>query len=459
MGLRVTVIGAGYVGLTSAVAFALAGHAVRLVERDPLKLATLRSGHAPFNEPGLEEALGRCAAHLEFTADALDATATAEVVVVAVGTPPGLHGAADLTQVWQAVDAIAPVLERPGFRVLAVKSTVPVGTGDAIEAHLRTRAPRATAEVVSAPEFLRQGRALADTVAPDRIVIGAASGRAFKTMRALYAPFVQGEVRLPGMPTAPGPVPVLELSRRSAELSKYAANAFLAMKISFANEIANLCDGVDANVDEVLGVLGLDERIGGAFLGPGLGYGGSCFPKDTRALESISLGGGYDFRLLRAVIEVNAAQWSRLLDRLEAHLGGWTGKGVAVLGLSFKPLTDDVRESIGVMIALELQRRGVAVRVHDPLVRRVPALRAAGLEVSPGLRDAVHGADAAILATAWPEYLGADWALLGGTMRTRVMADGRNALEPDALVRLGFSYLGVGRGLRVAQLEPANAGG
>ena len=457
MGLRVTVIGAGCVGLTTAVAFALAGHQVRLVEHDPLKLAALRLGRAPFDEPNLEEALGRCATHLEITADVLDATTTAEVVVVAVGTPPGLHGAADLTQVWQVVNAIAPVLERPGFRVLAIKSTVPVGTGDAIEEHLQAIAPRATVEVVSAPEFLRQGRALLDTIAPDRIVIGGATIRAFKVMRALYAPFVEGTVRFPTVPLGPKTVPLLELSRRSAELAKYAANAFLAMKISFANEIANLCDAVNANVDEVLEVLGHDERIGRAFLGPGLGYGGSCFPKDTRALESISLDGGYDFRLLRAVIEVNAAQWSRLLDRLETQLNGWLGQRVAVLGLSFKPLTDDVRESIGVMIALELQRRGVTVRIHDPLVSHVPELQAAGLEVSVGVYDAVMGADAVILATAWPEYLNADWASLGGIMRTRVMADGRNALEPERLVAAGFTYFGAGRGLRMAQREPVVA--
>jgi UDPglucose 6-dehydrogenase len=248
-------------------------------------------------------------------------------------------------------------------------------------------------------------------------------------------------VNLPDASRGKQHIPFLELSIESAELAKYAANAFLAMKISYANEIANVCDALGANIDQVLEVLATDPRIGSLFLKPGLGYGGSCFPKDTQALSSFSLHGGYDFRLLKAVIEVNAAQRLHLLGRIEAMLGGFEGSHIAVLGLSFKPGTDDVRESIGLELAQELLARGARVRVHDPLVKSVPSF-----DISASLETACINADVVLIVTEWPDYINADWVKIGRTMRTRIMLDGRNALEPERMIQAGFVYLGVGRG-------------
>lgn len=445
--LLVAVIGAGYVGLTTAAAFALAGHRVIVVENNPEKLEMLRDGRSPFFEPGLDQALQRCAARLEFTSNAARATREAAVTVIAVGTPPTDAGIADLSEIYTVANTIAPALERSGFRTLVIKSTVPVGTTLALEQHLRERTIHADFAVASNPEFLRQGRALHDAVRPDRIVVGTQDQRALEVLRQLYAPLLESRVQL-AQEIQPKPIPFLELSPESAELAKYAANAFLAMKISYANEIANVCDALGANIDQVLEVLATDPRIGSSFLGPGLGYGGSCFPKDTRALSSFALHGGYDFRLLKAVIEVNAAQRFHLLDRLESMLGGFDGSNIALLGLSFKPGTDDVRESIGLELAHELQARGAGVRVHDPLVRSVP-----GFEIAASLEMACVNTDAVLIVTEWPEYVHADWAKIAQTMRTRIVLDGRNALEPERMTRAGFVYLGVGRGTQGLDVE------
>jgi UDPglucose 6-dehydrogenase len=443
--LLIAVIGAGYVGLTTAAAFALAGHRVIVVESNPEKLETLRDGRSPFFEPGLDQALQRCAARIEFTSNAARAVREAAVTVIAVGTPLTDAGIADLSQLYAVANVIAPALERSGFRTLVIKSTVPVGTTRALEGQLRERTIHADFAIASNPEFLRQGQALRDAVRPDRIVIGTQDQRALTMLRRLYKPLLEGRVNLPDgsleIQSEPKQIPFLEVSLESAELAKYAANAFLAMKISYANEIANVCDALDANIDQVLEVLTTDPRIGPSFLRPGLGYGGSCFPKDTQALSSFSLHGGYDFRLLKAVIEVNAAQRFHLLGRLEAMLGGFDGSHIAVLGLSFKPGTDDVRESIGLELAHELQVRGAGVRVHDPLVRSVP-----GFEVMASLEMACANADAALVVTEWPEYIQANWTKIARTMRTRIVLDGRNALEPERMTRAGFVYLGVGRG-------------
>ena len=450
--LLVAVIGAGYVGLTTAAAFALAGHRVIVVENNPEKLEMLRDGRAPFFEPGLDQALKRCAARLEFTSNAARAVREAAVTVIAVGTPLTDVGIADLSQLHAVVNTIAPALERSGFRTLVIKSTVPVGTTRTLEQHLRERTIHADFAIACNPEFLRQGQALRDAVRPDRIVIGTQDEQALEMLRRLYRPLLEGRVNLPEesleIQSELKPIPFLELSIESAELAKYAANAFLAMKISYANEIANVCDALGANIDQVLEVLATDPRIGSSFLRPGLGYGGSCFPKDTQALSSFSLHGGYDFRLLKAVIEVNAAQRLHLLDRLEAMLGGFDGSHIAVLGLSFKPGTDDVRESIGLELAHELQARGARVRVHDPLVKSV-----SGFEVAASLEMACLNADAVLIVTEWPEYIHADWAKLAHTMRTRIVLDGRNALEPERMTLAGFVYLGVGRGTQGLDAE------
>ncbi len=448
--LEVTIIGAGYVGLSTAAALALAGHRVWIVERDPVRLEQLRQGCAPFDEPGLEAVLRDPALQLCPTHDLRTAVTTSSVVMIAVGTPPTPSHGVDLTQVFAAVEALAPHLDGTP-RVIAVKSTVPVGTSAGIAETLRRLAPDARVAVSSNPEFLRQGRALRDAVFPDRIVVGATEAWALEHLRALYEPLIAGSSSVPAFLEDHRPaalIPWLAVSPRSAELSKYAANAFLAMKISFINEIANLCIETGADVDEIVAVLERDARIGGDFLRPGLGYGGSCFPKDTRALSQIALKGGYDFRLLRAVIEVNTAQPFRALDRLERRLGDLRGARIAVLGLTFKPETDDLRESLGVEIALELSARGAVVSAHDPVAAKAArGLLPAAIHVTSDLEDCVTDADAIILVTEWVAYRNADWERLGSAMRRRLIFDGRNALDAALLERAGFEYLGVGRSL------------
>lgn len=449
--LVVTIIGAGYVGLATAATLALAGHRVWVVERDPTRLEQLRRGRAPFDEPGLEAVIADPKLQFCPTDDLRTAVSHSSIVMIAVGTPPTPSHGVDLTQMFAAVEALAPHLDATP-RVIAVKSTVPVGTNAQIAETLHRLAPHANYAVSSNPEFLRQGRALRDAVFPDRIVVGATQTWALEHLRALYEPLIAGSFCVPDSlephrPTAP--IPWLAVSPRSAELSKYAANAFLAMKISFINEIANLCDETEADVDEIAAVLEGDARIGGDFLRPGLGYGGSCFPKDTRALSQIASRGGYDFRLLRAVIEVNTAQPFRALDRLERHLGDLRGARIAVLGLTFKPETDDLRESLGLEIARELNARGAKVSAHDPVASGAARdILPTAVNVTNRLEDCLIGADAVILVTEWAMYRDADWVTLGETMRRRLIFDGRNALNPAQLERAGFEYLGVGRGTR-----------
>jgi UDPglucose 6-dehydrogenase len=444
--LEVAVIGAGYVGLSTAAALSLCGHTVRVVERNSARLAMLHAGRVPIAEPHLEGALFGGA--VSFGADLGEVVRASNVVIIAVGTPPTPSHGADLSQVYAALEGVAAHLGAKQA-VIAVKSTVPVGTHADLRATLERLAPDANAVLVSNPEFLRQGRAVRDAVFPDRIVVGANAPWAFACMKALYGALLEGSVTVPDdlERQRPKALPAwLEVSPHSAELAKYAANAFLAMKISFVNEIANVCAQVHADIDEVVGVLGGDARIGADFLRAGLGYGGSCFPKDTRALSQIAVKSGYDFRLLRAVIEVNAMQRYRVLDTLERDLGGLRGKTVTVLGLTFKPDTDDLRESLGVDIALELAARGARVHAHDP-VAALGARRVLPDEitVTDNLERALDSADAAVLVTEWRAYLDADWASLGARMRTRVVLDGRNALHSARLTAAGFRYLGVGR--------------
>ena len=445
---EVTVIGAGYVGLSTAVALGLAGHRVWIVERDAGRLEALQAGRVPFSEPGLESALRACGDRLRPTAQLDLAVSASSVIMLAVGTPPAPSSGVDLRQLFGALEELAPHLDATP-RVIAIKSTVPVGTHAQVAGSLRRLAPEAVFAVCSNPEFLRQGQALRDAIFPDRVVAGGTEGWALARLRELYQPLLEARLPIPNALEAHrprSPIPWLEVSPQSAELSKYAANAFLAMKISFINEIANLCDETGADVSEIVGVLGRDARIGKDFLRPGLGYGGSCFPKDTLALSQIAARSRYDFRLLRAVIEVNAAQRFRALDRLEAHLDGLRGRTVAVLGLTFKPDTDDLRESLGLGIALELQARGARVTAHDPVSARA-ARRVLPDEilVTDNLETCLDGAEAAMLVTEWKVYRDADWARLGRLMRRRVMLDGRNALDPDAIIRAGFDYIGIGR--------------
>jgi UDPglucose 6-dehydrogenase len=446
MGMKVAIIGSGYVGISTGVSLALIGHQVRLLDVNEAKIERLKKLEAPFFEPGLETAL-RCAApNLEFTSDYALALAGVDVAIIAVGTPSLASGQADLGYLMDAVHHIAPHLTRNG-PVLVVKSTVPVGTNRRMLEALRTRAPGMRVALVSNPEFLRQGRALSDTLYPERIVLGGDDTNALDVMKALYRPILnQDFVPPPGLPRPANlkPVGLHRIGLESAELAKYAANAFLATKISFVNEIANVCDAVEADIDEIVSVLGGDARIGPHFLHAGLGYGGSCFPKDTQALAAISRRNGYSFKLLSAVIEVNNAQRYRAIEKLEQALGSLAGYTVAILGLAFKPGTDDLRDAPSLEIIHELEARGVHVRAHDPV-----AMNAARAVLGPAVilcssaEDAIRGADAVVLVTEWPEYLTLPWIRLKTLMRQPVVVDGRNALGD--LKALGFGYFSIGR--------------
>ncbi len=438
--VEITVVGAGYVGLSSAVALALARHRVHLIEHNIERLQALQSGQIPFLEPDLENAFQRSQKNICIAANLERSVKTSSIIMLAVGTPPTPAHGADLSQVFAALEDIAPVLDQTP-RVIVVKSTVPVGTNVEIKAFLESRAPNSVFAVASNPEFLRQGRALRDALFPDRIVLGASEPWALDLLRQLYAPMQDAQIPETLEQYRPKqPIPMLEISPESAELAKYAANAFLAMKISFINELANVCAATGADVAEIKAVLEKDKRIGGDFLQAGLGYGGSCFPKDTRALSQIAVRSGYEFRLLRAVIEVNSEQRFRVLQQLEQRLGGFRGKRIAVLGLTFKPNTDDLRESLGVDIALELQARGAIVKAHDPT-----PLKLKRIAVSSDLSACLMCVDAAILVTEWDEYRQANWKDLGCLMQRKLILDGRNALEPRDMLAAGFEYLGVGR--------------
>ncbi len=435
-------------GLSTAVALALAGHRVRVVEQQTQKLEVLQQGQVPFFEPDLEAAILLCADNLCFTAQMQKAVPTADIIILAVSTPPSPAHGADLRQVFAALHQLAVFLP-DRQQVLVVKSTVPVGTHLEIQTLMQQLAPDANLAIASNPEFLRQGRALRDAVFPDRIVIGASETWAFARLQQLYAPIMAGIVQVPENLEIHRPkhaIPILEVSAASAELAKYAANAFLAMKISFMNEIANVCDSTGADIGDIKSTLQLDTRIGADFLNAGLGYGGSCFPKDTKALSQLALRSGYEFRLLKAVIEVNNEQKYRALNKLEHVLHGLRDKQIAILGLSFKPDTADTRESIGVDLIEELLARGAMVKAHDPMLAQLQLPEfSQGVTLCSDLANCLESCDAAILVTEWRCYQEANWALLGQRMSQRIMFDGRNTLSLKAMQEADFVYIGIGR--------------
>jgi UDPglucose 6-dehydrogenase len=440
--MHICIIGAGYVGLSTALALGLAGHDVLVVERNPERLTRLQSGEIPFFEPYFTEALAMVRSSLRFA----DTPEFAPVIFVAVGTPSTPAHGVDTSQVFAALEQLAPLLQQPA--VVVLKSTVPVGTHLEAQHWLEQHGAKSVS-LVSNPEFLRQGRALRDAVFPDRIVMGSHEPAAIQQLQAVYAPLVACAAPVPTAlePHRPtNPIPVLEVSPASAELAKYAANAFLAMKISFINEIANVSERVGADVDHIRAVLAPDSRIGAEFLQPGLGYGGSCFPKDTRALSQMAAKSGYEFRLLRSVIEVNQAQRYRILERLEQVLGGLRGKRITVLGLTFKPETDDLRESLGIDIALELQARGARVCAHDPVAISAAQAQLPNINLCSNLETSLLQADAAVLVTEWAEYIKADWRHLIAQMHQKIVFDGRNALPREQLLGLGAMVYQVGKG-------------
>lgn len=433
--MRIAVIGTGYVGLVAGAGFAEFGNRVVCVDSDEKKVAALREGRIPIYEPGLEDLVRRNAREdrLAFTTSLAEGVAGAEVIFVAVGTPQGADGAADLSYVMNVAEEIAETLDHEALVVL--KSTVPVGTNDRVQALLDERG-RVKVRVVSNPEFLKEGDAVNDFLRPDRVIVGARDEVARALMQRLYAPLQLTNDRL------------MFMSPRSAELAKYVANAMLATRISFMNEVAALCEAVGADVTHVRKGVGADGRIGPKFLFPGPGYGGSCFPKDVNALTHLAREHGVPMRVVSAVAEVNTRQKRVVLDKLTRALGDLSGARVAIWGLAFKPKTDDVRESPALVLIEGLVAAGAEVRAHDPAARGTARI-ALGATADRVIfvdhpYDATVGADALALVTEWQEYRSPDFERLKNQMRRHVLIDGRNvwqALEPH---RLGFRYEGIG---------------
>ena len=428
----VGVIGVGWVGLVTAACFAELGHEVIARDILPEKVEALSRGEVAIHEPGLEDLLRRNVERITFTTDMNQLLEGARLMFVCVDTPPTYSGDADLSR----VRAVVQELPEDSDHVLIMKSTVPAGTGESI------RRDMPDLSYVSCPEFLKEGTAVADFMHPDRVVVGSDPGdeAAADAVESLYKP-LGGEI--------------LRTDVASAEMIKLASNAFLATKISFINEIANVCEEVGADVGQVAQGMGLDERIGSSFLRAGIGYGGSCFPKDVSALKMLAGNTGYHFQLLTAVIEVNELQKRRVVGKLEKHLGSLIGKRVALLGLAFKPDTDDMREASSLVLAARLQGEGAEVVAYDP----VASERAAGLlgsvEMAPSAMEALDGADAAVLVTEWSEFADLDWSAAAERMNRPLVVDGRNFLDPEAITAAGFEYEGIGRS--VANQPTANA--
>jgi len=434
--MRIAMIGGGYVGLVSGACFAEFGVEVAVVEVDEAKLAALREGRMPIYEPGLDRLVAEnvAAGRLSFGRDVAAAVAGAEAVFIAVGTPSRRgDGHADLTYVYAAAEQVARALT--GYAVIVTKSTVPVGTGAQIAQIVRRANPELEFDVASNPEFLREGSAIGDFMRPDRVVIGAESERAREVMHRLYRPLYLIEA------------PIVFTAIETAELTKYAANAFLAMKVTFINEMADLCEKVGADVHDVARGIGLDGRIGRKFLHAGPGYGGSCFPKDTLALVRIAQDAGAPSRLVEAVVAVNEARKAGMAKRVvEACGGGVRGKTIAVLGLTFKPETDDMRDAPSLPIVTRLVEDGATVRTFDPEgMATARPLLPEGVVFCRDAMDAAHGADALVVVTEWNEFRALSPQRLREAMRGAVLVDLRNIYEPAAMRAAGFSYHGVGR--------------
>jgi UDPglucose 6-dehydrogenase len=421
----IAVIGTGYVGLVTAAGFADLGSEVWCVDIDADKIARLKTGEMTIYEPGLAECVERNRDRLHFSTELGPALEHTRLLFVAVGTPPTYSGDADLS----AVNAVVDAMPSSDHHALVMKSTVPVGTGGTIRRTLTERGKDGFA-YVSCPEFLKEGSALEDFMHPDRIVVGDDGDWAGDAVIELYAPLE---------------APLVRTDIASAEMIKLAANAFLATKISFINEIANVCEETGADVLEVARGMGLDQRIGTHFLKPGIGFGGSCFPKDVSALKQLAGNSGYHFQLLTAVIEVNELQKRRVMGKLQKHLGPLVGKTVALLGLAFKPNTDDMREASSLVLAARLQADGANVRAYDPIAEKEARKLMVGVQFAVGALDAVTGADAAVIVTEWPEFAALDWNQVAERMRGRLVIDGRNSLDPDWVRAAGFVYEGVGR--------------
>jgi UDPglucose 6-dehydrogenase len=433
--MHIAVIGSGYVGLVTGACLADFGISVTCVDNDARKIEMLKGGKIPIYEPGLDALVAKNmkAGRLSFTTELKDAVAKALAVFIAVGTPPKEDGSADLGYVVQVAEAIADHMN--GYKVVVTKSTVPIGTGQLIEKIISERNPRFPFSVVSNPEFLREGSAIEDFMRPDRVVIGVRDQQAAAIMKDVYAPLFHIET------------PFVITSVESSELIKYASNAFLATKITFINEVAALCELLGADVLHVARGMGLDKRIGPAFLHPGPGYGGSCFPKDTKALSEIARAAGRSFEIVETVVSVNEAIKRRMADKVRAACGGsLAGKTVAVLGLSFKPETDDMREAPAIPILAALAAGGATLRAYDPAaMANAPDYLPAGIHYCDEVYDTAAGADCLVILTEWNQFRSLDLARLKGVMRQPLVVDLRNIWEPDKVRDAGFEYHSVGR--------------
>jgi len=421
----ISVIGTGYVGLVTAAGFAELGNDVWCVDVDAEKIARLERGEMPIWEPGLEECVARNRERLHFSTELGPALEHTRLLFVAVGTPPTYSGDADLS----AVHAVVASMPASDSHALVMKSTVPVGTGASIKRIFAEQGKSGFA-YVSCPEFLKEGSALKDFLAPDRVVVGDDGDWAGDAVVDVYAPLSS---------------PLVRTDIASAEMVKLASNAFLATKISFINEIANVCEETGADVAEVARGMGLDHRIGTHFLRPGIGFGGSCFPKDVSALKQLAGNSGYHFQLLTAVIEVNELQKRRVIAKLQKHLGSLVGKNIALLGLAFKANTDDMREASSLVLAARLQADGAHVRAYDPVAEHEARKLLVGVEFADSALAAMQDADACILVTEWPEFADISWPEAAEAMTGRLVVDGRNFLDRDAVGSAGFVYEGVGR--------------
>ncbi len=432
--MKIAVIGTGYVGLVTGTCFAETGNTVTCVDIDQEKIKKLQQGVITIYEPGLEQLFDRNVKQqrLFFTTNLEEGIQGAKIIFLALPTPPGEDGSADLKYILKVADDLGPILKE--YTVLVDKSTVPVGTTEKVKARIATNA-KVDFDVVSNPEFLREGVAVEDFMKPDRVVIGTNSAQARKVMESLYAPFVrQGN-------------PIIFMDDRSAELTKYAANAFLATKITFMNEIANLCELLGADVDSVRKGVGTDSRIGKRFLFPGIGYGGSCFPKDVQALAKSSIDAKYDFKILNAVMDVNEKQKVRLIPHIKKYFNGnLKGKTIAIWGLAFKPHTDDIREAPALYNIDTLLKEGAIVKVHDPEgMGNVKKLIGNKVSYCETPYDAAQDADAILIATEWPEFRTPDFDRLSSILKNKVIFDGRNLYDLSIMKELGYSYYSIGR--------------
>lgn len=432
--MRVSIIGTGYVGLVQGACFADTGNTVICMDIDEKKIAALKKGSIPIYEPGLEEMVRKNVqeGRLEFSTSLKSAVEKSEIIFLCLPTPPTENGSADLSQVLKVSEQIADLVN--GEKLIVSKSTVPVGTVDAIRGILRKKAKHHI-EVASNPEFLKEGSALQDSLKPDRVIIGTRSRKAIAMLEELYEPFVRTGN------------PILVMDERSAEMTKYAANAFLATKISFMNELANLCEEVGADIDWVRKGIGSDPRVGKQFLFPGVGYGGSCFPKDVKALIRTAKESGKELRILSAVDAVNEEQKKVLFRKLSAHFGGnVTGRVVALWGLAFKPQTDDIREAPSLAIIRELLAHGAKVHAHDPIaISPVRKLFGGAVEFFENGYDALKGAEAWMVVTEWNEFRRPDFERITKLMKQPVLFDGRNLYDAKEMKDRGFAYYGIGR--------------